>query len=204
MEQKPWQTRFQGTADRSLYSPQGERKYLNSAERRRFLEAAHQSDPDTRALCLVLAYTGCRISEALSLTTSSIQAGENLIAVRSLKKRGKLHVREIPIPTAVTAALLNRRQGPPPDRPLYPFQRTEAWLRVKAVMTAANITGPHASPRGLRHGFAVSAVLAGVPLNVVQKWLGHTTIATTAIYANAVGEEERELMGKVWKDNPSL
>jgi integrase/recombinase XerD len=27
---------------------------------------------------------------------------------------------------------------------------------------------------------------------MVQKWLGHAQLTTTAIYANAVGEEEQE------------
>ncbi|MEA3152395.1 MAG: integrase/recombinase XerD, partial [Gammaproteobacteria bacterium] len=28
----------------------------------------------------------------------------------------------------------------------------------------------------LRHGFGVAAVTAGVPLNLVQKWLGHAQL----------------------------
>jgi integrase/recombinase XerD len=42
-------------------------------------------------------------------------------------------------------------------------------------------------PKGLRHGFGVQAVSAGIPLNLVQRWLGHSQLSTTAIYANAVG-----------------
>jgi hypothetical protein len=33
------------------------------------------------------------------------------------------------------------------------------------------------------------------PLNLVQKWLGLVQLSTTAIYANAVGEEERMVTG---------
>ncbi|MDT8873452.1 hypothetical protein RAA17_25850 [Komagataeibacter rhaeticus] len=29
-----------------------------------------------------------------------------------------------------------------------------------------------------------------MPLNMVQKWLGHAQLSTTAIYADAVGAEE--------------
>ena len=60
------------------------------------------------------------------------------------------------------------------------------WRAVHAVMAAARLDGPHASPKGLRHGFGVAAVAAGIPLNLVQKWLGHAQLTTTAIYANAV------------------
>ena len=47
------------------------------------------------------------------------------------------------------------------------------WRAVHAVMQAAGLDGVHASPKGLRHGFGVAAVTAGIPLNLVQKWLGH-------------------------------
>ena len=50
-------------------------------------------------------------------------------------------------------------------------------------------------PKGLRHGFGVAAVSAGSPLNLVQKWLGHAQLTTTAIYADAVGEEEQSIAG---------
>jgi integrase/recombinase XerD len=58
--------------------------------------------------------------------------------------------------------------------------------------------GPHASPKGLRHGFGVMAVSKGISLNMVQKWLGHSQMETTAIYANAVGEEEQSIAARMW------
>jgi hypothetical protein len=58
--------------------------------------------------------------------------------------------------------------------------------------------GPHACPKGLRHGFGVAAVSKGIALNMVQKWLGHAQLTTTAIYANAVGEEEQSIAARMW------
>jgi Phage integrase family len=72
------------------------------------------------------------------------------------------------------------------------------WRRVCEVMARAGVRGPHASPKGLRHGFGVAAVTAGVPLNLVQKWLGHAQLSTTAIYADAVGEEEHAIAARMW------
>ena len=67
------------------------------------------------------------------------------------------------------------------------------------VITAAGIPdGPHACPKGLRHGFGVQAVSKGVSLNMVQKWLGHAQLTTTAIYANAVVEEEQTIAARMW------
>ena len=69
---------------------------------------------------------------------------------------------------------------------------------VHAAMEAAGLDGPQASPKGLRHGFGVAAVSAGIPLNLVQKWLGHAQLTTTAIYANAVGAEEKDIARRMW------
>jgi integrase/recombinase XerD len=59
-------------------------------------------------------------------------------------------------------------------------------------------------PKALRHGFAVDAVLNGVPLNILQRWLGHAKIETTAIYASAIGEEERTLARRAWRSIESV
>ncbi len=37
---------------------------------------------------------------------------------------------------------------------------------------------------GLRHSFASNLVSAGVPIQQVQIWLGHSTVSTTEIYAH--------------------
>ena len=76
-----------------------------------------------------------------------------------------------------------------------------AWRRVQEVMRSAGIAGPQASPKGLRHDFGVAAVQADVPLNLVQRWLGHADLATIAIYVDAVGIEERALAAKMWGFN---
>jgi site-specific recombinase XerD len=65
-------------------------------------------------------------------------------------------------------------------------------------MNAAALEGIQASPKGLRHGFGVAAVSAGIPLNLVQKWLGHAQLSTTAIYADAVGAEEKNIAARMW------
>src|SRR5580693_7140671 len=91
----------------SLYTSAGKRKYLTAAERIRFLETARNCPrPDLRTLCLTLAYTGCRISEALALTAGSIERDAGFIAVRSLKKRARAIVfGEIPVPAELFGEL---------------------------------------------------------------------------------------------------
>ena len=69
---------------------------------------------------------------------------------------------------------------------------------VHAVMAAAGLDGPQASPKRLRRGFGVAAVSAGIPLNLVQKWPGHAQLTATAIYANAVWAEEKDIAHRIW------
>jgi integrase len=42
------------------------------------------------------------------------------------------------------------------------------------------------------------AQLCGHWANLVQKWLGHAQLSTTAVYANAVGAEEKDIARRMW------
>lgn len=186
----------------SLYSASGQRKYLTPSERFAFLSAALRNPRlELRSFCLVLAYTGCRISEALALTEQSVECNEEFIAFRCLKKRGSFVVREIPVPKACIRALKRAHilDNLHPKRRLWSWSRSRAWQLVKQVMADAGIvSGIHATPKGLRHGFGIHAVRLGIPLNLVQRWLGHSRLETTAIYVQAMGNEERDIARRMW------
>lgn len=197
-------TERQGRGD-GLYTLQGRRKYLNADERRRFLAEANCAAPDIRAFCLTLAYLGLRISEALALTASDIQLQEGIVSVRSLKKRAHFSIRELPAAPALLSALdltfgiVNRQENPSlASLRLWPWSRVTAWRLVGRVLVDAGVTGAQAMPKGLRHGFGVHAVQCGVPLTLIQRWLGHADIATTAIYTHVLGPEERAVAARMW------
>lgn len=187
----------------SLYSAAGQRKYLSPSERSRFINAALACPrPELTSFCLVLAYTGCRISEALALRACAIAPDDGSIAIRSLKKRcHAVVVREIPIPPLCVETLrhVHGLATAPPDTRLWLWSRSRAWQLVKGIMDEAGIAvGIHATPKGLRHGFGLHAIRSGVPLNLVQRWLGHARMETTAIYLQAMGTEEREIAARMW------
>ena len=70
---------------------------------------------------------------------------------------------------------------------------------VKRIMIEARIPdAPPRSPKGLRHRFGINATVSGVPLHMVQKWMGHAQLSTTAIYADAVGREEQNIAARMW------
>ncbi len=189
-----------------LYDQRGHRKYLNSEERAAFLKASEQAPREVRTLCNLLAHAGCRISEALALTADRIDLNEQIVIFETLKKRRAGVYRAVPIPSDVLSVMdlvhgirdaQAGRDGGRTHR-LWPCSRMTAWRRVSEIMAEANVQGPHATPKGLRHGFGVAAVSAGIPLNLVQKWLGHAQLSTTAIYADATGEEEHDIARCMW------
>lgn len=178
----------------------GQKKYLSGQEREAFIAAARSLTQTEFLFCATLTLTGCRISEALALLRHQISPTESVITIRSLKKRGQVHHRQIPVPSWLTEMLADEIdvRSLATDSRLWPWSRTKGWGLIKLVMQAAKIDGVHASPKGLRHGFGVAAIEAGIPLNLIQKWLGHTRIETTAIYTNAVGPEERRIAARMW------
>ena len=80
------------------------------------------------------------------------------------------------------------------------WSRMTGWRKIKAVMHKAGIDGTRATPKGLRHAFGIACSQKGIQLNMVQKWLGHADIKTTAIYSDAIGQEERNIAQRLWED----
>lgn len=181
----------------SLFNHQGQRKYLVSEERRAFLNAAQNQPIETQLFCRVLAETGCRLSEALQLTPERVDTSAGLIIFESLKKRRRGVYRAVPVRRNLIDAL--NKLGTANDAAIWRWSRMTAYRHVQRVMAQAEIQGPHANARGLRHSFAIAALEAGVPLNLVQKWLGHADLSTTAIYADALGVEERAIAQRLWE-----
>jgi integrase/recombinase XerD len=193
-------------AGMSLYGSAGGRKYLNAAERRRFIASAQCAPPMVRLFCLVLRWSGGRISEVLALTPAAIDIESGTASIETLKRRKRGLVRQVPLPRDLLSQLnrvfsLRFRQRDPElaGARLWTWSRTTAWRRVKEVMAAAGVTGTPAMPKGLRHGFGVNAFQASVPPHLVQRWLGHASLKTTSIYGDVVGPEERAFAARMWQ-----
>lgn len=170
-----------------LYSPEGQRRYLTVPERDKLLDAAYDSPPNHRTLCLVLAHTGCQLTEALNLTAAHIDlpAGAIFLGTKNVNWRG------IPVPCEhlhtidVIHGIKRAQQGPIKARSakLWPIDRTGASRWINQIFKQAKLTGLAASMRGLRYGFAVQCVHDGVPLDTLQTWMGYTTKDMTNIFS---------------------
>lgn len=189
----------------SLYDTGGARKYLTASERRAFLDVAVRAPAKTATFARFLCETGCRLSEALDLRAGRVDLSAKVVVIESLKKRRVGVYRAVPISDAFAEALdrthelaIFKARSEGSMIRLWPWARMTGYRYVKALMRDAGISGAQASPKGLRHGFAIAALEQGVPLHLVQKWLGHSSLATTAIYGNAVGVEERTIASRMW------
>ena len=190
----------------SLYARQGGRKYLNAAERKRFLLAAELAPSRVRLFCLVLFWSGSRISETLALTANAIDVDDRVAIFETLKRRKEGVLRQVPLPTPVVNELdrefrLRSRQRDTAlaDEPLWPWSRTTAWRHVKRLMLLADVSPTAAMPKGLRHAFGVAAFRGSIPPHLVQRWLGHASLETTAIYGDVAGREERQFASRLWR-----
>jgi integrase/recombinase XerD len=149
-----------------LYTPDGARKYVTGGERAAFLREAEHADRLVRTLCMTLAYAGCRLSEALAFTADRVDLAASLVVAESLKKRRTGVYRPVPVPPTLLGVLdlvhgireRQSRRGRGRGEHLWPWSRMTGWRAVHALMDAAGLDGPQASPKGLRHGFGVAAV----------------------------------------------
>lgn len=189
-----------------LFTISGKRKYLTLDEQERFIAAANKLErAEVRTFALTLAYSGCRISEALELTLEHVDLSAKSLRLRTLKQRNQTTYRSVPLPDHHLDALelvhrirKQKKTKHGGKTKLWPWGRTQATKHIWAVMAAAGIEGDHASPKGLRHGFGVRLAQKTRNPRLVQKLLGHKSLETTAIYMDLVGEEERAEVVSAW------
>jgi len=195
------------SSPRSLFDCDGNRLYLTPSERLRFLTVAGEYHEPWRTFAELLTFSGCRISEALSVRASHIDLESNSVAIETLKQRSKGVWRQVPLDSKFVLAMNTRFRLRPLQQLgagaslLWPVGRTTAYNQIKTLMAKAEIVGPQANPKGLRHTFGTYAMLQGVPITLVKKWMGHARLQTTEIYLDVIGPEERDLARRMWTDN---
>lgn len=199
----------------SLYSPEGERLYLNQEERERFLSSLAEEDPEDRMFCQLLHYTGCRPTEGLELVPGRVLIEDETIVFRSLKKRkhdskGRLKkpkFREVPVPSVLIERLdlvfdirAKQKKDKDLDKPIWSMSRPTAYRLVKRVMSRAGVKGKQATGKGLRHGFGVAMITADRPVevHVLADLMGHTDTSTTEIYLQVQSKEKKKMVIDAW------
>ncbi len=159
-------------------------------------------------LVIVLLETGARINEALQLKPIDFDLNTGVIRLITLKKRSKnkdkVSYRHIPIHRDLKEAVLtyavkyqiNMRS----EERLFKQSRTAVTQFFKKMQKEIEIqTGIKLNIHAhkFRHTFAVKAILAGVPLNVIQDWMGHSSIFITSIYLKITGRDTSSFMNMI-------
>ncbi len=179
------------------YDEKGRRKYLTTEESSRFMKAARRRLDRDRLMCQFLFFTGVRVSEAIRLKPSDLDTSTGEFVIKTLKQRKAVKFRRIPVPEFLLKEI--QLFQPVPDFLIWNLSRSMVWRIVKEIMLAAEITGIQATPKGLRHTFAVRAVLQNMPLTLLQKLMGHTKIESTAVYLDVMDAEQRKLVAPTWE-----
>jgi integrase/recombinase XerC len=165
-------------------------KFLNADELAALMDAAGRGRyPERdRALLALLAMCGLRIAEALSRDWDHFEAGYVTVIGKNDKER------RVPVPAALLPHLDAWRAVHPHGgvgavftcgvEPYHRLKYDADWRKhlpvlVKSAGLKRRVTSHH-----LRHTYATNLLRSGlVPLDQIQKLLGHSDISTTGIYA---------------------
>ena len=153
-----------------------------------------------RLCCLVtlLAATGLRVSELVSLTRRQASAEAQMLIIKGKGGRERMvpvsaearGILDRYLALLASRATLASQQGSdagwafPSRGKTGALTRQHFALELKALAACAGIPANRISPHVLRHGFATRLLDHGVDLRAVQQMLGHADISTTQVYTH--------------------
>jgi site-specific recombinase XerD len=151
-----------------------------------------------RGLIVVLWRAGLRISEALALAEGDLETTRGAVVVRRGKGgrrrevgmddwawgqlRPWLEVR-VSLPIGPLFCVVS---GPTRGRP---WSSSQARVTLHRVASRAGVRRRFA-PHQLRHAHAVEMAREGLPINVIQRQLGHANLGVTSIYLQGIDSGE--------------
>lgn len=144
--------------------------------------------------CLGTIYTcGLRISEGISLQVGDIDSDRMQLHIR-----GGKHNKDRYVPLSERTLILLRRCWKSHRNPtwLFPYRRARRPSEACSPMSVRGVRDAFtkalkesgvkkaATVHTLRHSWATHLLEAGVNLRLIQVWLGHSNLQTTAIYTH--------------------
>jgi site-specific recombinase XerD len=151
-----------------------------------------------RALIVVLWRAGLRIGEALALVESDLERDRGALLVRHGKgdKRREVGMDEwgwehlapwlSQRPLMPVGTLFCVVAGPTSGRP---WSSSGVRAELRRAATRAGVRRRFA-PHQLRHAHAVEMAREGVPLNIIQRQLGHANLGITSVYLQGIDSGE--------------
>jgi site-specific recombinase XerD len=151
-----------------------------------------------RALVVLLWRAGLRINEALTVTEHDLEPRAGSVLVRHGKGGRRREVGMDPWGWDHLRPWLELRIGMPVGPLLCVIDgptRGRRWVsdaartQLRRVAAKAGVRRRFA-PHQLRHAHAIELAHEGVPLNVIQRQLGHTNLGVTSIYLQGIDNAE--------------
>ncbi|UOQ81018.1 site-specific integrase [Hymenobacter sp. 5414T-23] len=171
----------------------------------------------TRDVFLFCCYTGLRYSDVVALHPGNLQEWKEGRVLRLIQSKTRAGV-SIYLTTAASA-ILDKYADSERLRllPVHPNQVMNKYLKrvaklagltaaadlvstdhggiVRAAVPKCELVTMHTA----RHTFATQSLLRGMPVEVLQKVLGHKKIQTTLIYAKIVEDFQHHTMRRIWE-----
>jgi site-specific recombinase XerD len=160
--------------------------------------AANRHGLRLRAMIVVLWRAGLRVQEALALVEHDLDSRRGSVLVRNGKggrrrevgmdEWGWEHLRpwlsaQAEFPVGPLFCIID---GPTRGRPWSGAAVRSEFRRLAAQAGVRRRFAPHQ----LRHAHALELAREGVPLNIIQRQLGHANLGTTSIYLQGIDPEE--------------
>jgi integrase len=165
-------------------------RFLSKEEAARLLETLRQRSPQVARIATMSLYGGLRLGEVQGLAWSNVDLKNGIIMVQDTKNSES---RPIFITDPIRQIIGELNPGEP-DELLFKSKTGNPvqWLSKSFAATVheLKLNEGVSDPRErvtfhtLRHTYASWAVMAGVPLYVVGKALGHRTLVMTARYSH--------------------
>lgn len=156
-----------------------------------------------RMLLELLAGTGLRVNEALTLARYRVDLTDNSVWIEATySKSGR--ARRVYFGAALHEKLQDYLDSLPADQLLLFVTRTGARLEdahvrrlFKKAARRCGLEPLRVHPHALRHTYAIRFLSAGGTLEVLRDQLGHSSISTTAIYLQAASWQRAEQVAKL-------
>jgi len=146
----------------------------------------------------VMYRSGLRVGEALALQPKDVDVRIGSIAVLHGKGDRRRTVGIDPGATPIIERWVMTRSeqlAPPPGVPLFCSQKCRTMSRSmvrEMLLRLAERTGieKRVHPHGLRHTMAYELLMEGVPIPIIQRQLGHTSLQTTDTYLSHIAPRQ--------------
>lgn len=156
------------------------RKYLTREEQMKIKEVESETPyvQNTKDLFLFQCYTGLSYAELERFDFTKMEKSGDKYILRDKRKKTGTGFHIVLLPEALE--ILKKHKN---KLPIYTNQKYNQYLKLLAgiAQVKKNLT----SHMG-RHTFAVNAINAGIPIEVISRMLGHTNPRTTLIYAKVL------------------